>query len=492
MLEMGLRDFKKKALAMATKAQVFVGENLPVVTEFVGDFVETKVPQMIHQANEIVQEKAPVVEQAIAYNILNAKENLDLIINHIQSKRTMEHQILMMGGRRAGKSTILSSILHVLKEETPGSLCTIEDKTDYDKEILGKDGKMHKLMSLDKKRLEVSNYIKKHKGSDKFLVNMTPTLVDGSYVLRVSTENTSINLEFVDVPGEWMEKTSDEHAKLKEKVMGADVFVIAIDTPFLMQDDSDVNDVYNRANEITDAIGDMNVNPSLSADKRLILLCPVKCEKWVRVREVNNKKITDAHLVNERVKKVYKNLINRWLKFPNVDIWIMPIQTVGGLDSACLLPAKLYFKDTNDTQGTPCSLDEETQLLIDKDGNMIDPDDIDRVEDDYDWEIDYTTIPLSWYKNNGLGFHPVDCEQPGFRILEFLVDKEESMNRNKAEIESIKYKAKGWLSRIFIRLFNPTFGMYLPKWKAVIDTMHQKGLLKSQGDGFEKVTNFIE
>ena len=66
------------------------------------------------------------------------------------------------------------------------------------------------------------------------------------------------------------------------------------------------------------------------------------------------------------------------------------------------------------------------------------------------------------------------------------------MNRNKAEIESIKYKSKGWLSRIFIRLFNPTFGMYLPKWKAVIDTMHQKGLLKSQGDGFEKVTNFIE
>lgn len=476
-----LRKKTQKATAEALAKTVVLGKS-------VSNYVDEKKTEVGKAVSDYIIETKPKVEKVVDDTVDAAKsksKNIkETIAKNMSSKTMTSHKILMMGGKRAGKSTILASILYVLKKEAPGSLYTINDITDYTQMIIDGDGKTHPLPTLDQKRLEVIQYMKKHSENTSFLVDMNQTYGKNTYTLKVNTGQTNIGLEFIDVPGEWMRRNVPEFNVLKDQVMSSDVFVIAVDTPYLMQDDEDVNAVYNRIQEITDVISEMKINPNVEADRRQIILCPVKCEKWIKAG------LADS--VTAKVKRAYKDMINTWIKFPNVDIWIMPIQTVGGLESARLLPAKLYFKDSNDRHGTTCSEDETTGLIIDKEGNTIDPGDIYCLEDDKKWIIDHMEIPLSWYRKNSSGFKPVYCEQPGFHILRFLVEKEEEIIKQKANKDRMEMEEWGVFTRFLARIFTPTLGQYLPVWRDVIDEMTKQGLLKNQGDGFEHVTQIVE
>lgn len=402
-----------------------------------------------------------------------AKDNLD------KPKILMEHKILMMGGRRAGKSTILSSILSQLQDHTPGKACVVVDKTDYSQQRETKKG-LEPLTTLYEKQYEIQDYITRRDPNTEFLVNMGPTYGKASYILGVTAKTTGINLEFVDVPGEWMDAAEPGHAKLLELIKECDCFVIAIDTPFLMNvNDSDpnsinINNVCNRVKEITDSLSNIQIKTEF--DLKQIILCPVKCEKWVRSGHADD--------VVAKVKEVYANLINMWIPAKEVTIQIMPIQTVGGFESSKLLPAKLYFKDEDERAGVPCSEDPETGLILRADGEIIKPRQGSRTEVDKAWFISHVNIPLSWYKINGAGYAPKFCEQPGFHILKFLVEKEEYAIRSKAEAEADIAIDKPWWWIIFTKIFKPTFGKYLPVWRDVINELNNAHCIKTQGDGF--------
>ncbi len=406
----------------------------------------------------------------------------ELLNDNSTPKVIMEHKILMMGGRRAGKSTILSSILSSLRQ-TPGAICTILDRTDYTQMIETRKGLMP-MPTLDIKQREVVNYMKKKSTNTNFLVDMSPSYGKASYILEVSANGTAINFEFVDVPGEWMRANVSEHEKLREVVKTTDIFVIAIDTPFLMNEDDEdnsINEVYNRVNDITQVLA--NIKIENEADKKQIILCPVKCEKWARNNRIDE--------VVERVKVAYRDLINRWVDKLEMTIRIMPIQTVGGMDAERLLPALLYFKDDDERVGVSCSMDPNTGMYIDKDGKVLRETSSSRVEEDKMWSIDYTDIPLSWYKLNGAGYSPVHCEQVGYHILKFLVEKEENVIKMKADKETEILQNKSSFARFWTRLWKPTFGDYFPKWKEVITQLTEAKLIKEQGDGFVVVKNKI-
>ena len=404
------------------------------------------------------------------------------LLNNSTPKVIMEHKILMMGGRRAGKSTILSSILSSLRQ-TPGAICTILDRTDYTQMIETRQGLMP-MPTLDIKQREVVNYMKKKSTNTNFLVDMSQSYGKASYILEVSANGTAINFEFVDVPGEWMIINNDDHKRLKEEVIASDIFVVAIDTPFLMNEDDEdnsINEVYNRIHEITQVLA--NIKIENDADKKQIMLCPVKCEKWARNNRIDE--------VVERVKVAYRDLINRWVDKPEMTIRIMPIQTVGGMESERMLPALLYFKDDDDPTGVSCSMDPNTGMYIDKDGKVLRETSSSRVEEDKAWCYDYTDIPLSWYKLNGVGYSPVHCEQVGYHILKFLVDKEENVIKMKADKEAEILQNKSPFARWWTRLWKPTFGDYFPKWKEVITQLNEAKLIKEQGDGFVVVKSKI-
>lgn len=391
----------------------------------------------------------------------------------------MAHKIIMLGGRRSGKSSILSSILYALDQHTSGDLFVVSDQTDYS--TPSDDGRCPRLRD---KRLEVDNYLRtreKVSENSSFQVDMTPTEGKGSYILRTDINGAApVDFEFVDVPGEWMEDSSTNHNKLREIIAESDVYVIAIDTPYMMQQDNEnINIVYNRVDEITSMMANIHIEDD-NYDKKMIIFCPVKCEKWVRHEKADE--------VAEAVKHTYRTLINTWVSHAAVDIWIMPIQTVGGVEHNKLLDGYRLYKTEKDKVGELCSINDMTGQIMLKDGKILQESSVFNIESEPDKSLrySYTQIPLSWYKTNGAGFSPKYCEQPAYHILEFLIRKE-------SYVVEIKDKNLGggffgWLRRIF----NPPFGKYLKKYKDMIDKLYSLGMIKTGEDGFKHVTSIVK
>lgn len=384
----------------------------------------------------------------------------------------MAHQILMLGGRRSGKSSILASIVYALGQNS--ELFSVTDQTDYTvRDGLG--------VSLKTKRVEIDNYLKARKNvsqNSHFLVDMTPNNATGIYNLETQIQGKcKVSFDFVDVQGESMEVTSKFHNEVKDLVTKSDVFVVAIDTPFLMQDiNENINTVWNRTEEITDLLANIRIENE-EVDKKLIILCPVKCEKWTQSGQ--------ADKVTERVRSVYKKMINNWASHPAVDIWVMPIETAGGIVHSKLLDGYRLFRGKDDRTGVLCSKNEMTGQIMLGNGEIIPPskDIFTEPEPDKSLFFDFTQIPLSWYKVNGRGFSPARCEQPAYHIFRFLVKKEEKA----VLIEQQAIDDAPWWKRWWKKLWSPPFGRYLAAYSNLINKMEEEHLIKTSGDGFMKI-----
>ena len=209
-------------------------------------------------------------------------------------------QIMMLGGRRAGKSSLLASVVHNITTLGRGDLFTIVGA-----EAITEDGE--KDVSLTQKRRELQGFItnqnlKKNKEAC-VLVNMSRSLHRTTYKIttRINGRSDAV-FEFLDVPGEDMEEQVQQihnlhYDALIQKAEDTDVVIVAIDTPFLMEAADPINEVYNRVPEIGKITGAMN--PKDEKDNRLIILCPVKCEKWIHEGRIDE--------VTERTRIVYRD-----------------------------------------------------------------------------------------------------------------------------------------------------------------------------------------
>lgn len=389
----------------------------------------------------------------------------------------MAHQILMLGGRRSGKSSILAAIVHALGQNS--ELFSITDQTDYTtKNGLG--------ISLKAKRVEIDNYLKERKNvsqNSHFLVDMTPNLGTGEYNLETQIKGKcKVRFDFVDVQGESMEVTSHFHNEVKDLVTKSDVFIVAIDTPFLMQDiNENINTVWNRTEEITDLLANIQIENE-EIDKKLIILCPVKCEKWTQSGHADD--------VTKRVCETYKKMINNWVTHPAVDIWVMPIETAGGIVHSKLLDGYRLFRGKDDRTGVLCSKNNLTGQIMLGNGEIVSMNDDYTIESEPDLSLkfDFTQIPLSWFKVNGKGFSPARCEQPAYHIFRFLVKKEEKA----VLIEQRAVETAPWWKRWWKKLWSPPFGSYLAAYSSLIDKMEEQHLIKTSGDGFLKIESIIK
>lgn len=385
----------------------------------------------------------------------------------------MAHKILMLGGRRSGKSSILASVVYALGKTS--ELFSITDQTIYTAETV----------SLNEKRLELENYLKKRKNSSlnsNFRVDMAPTngMVDYNIMAQIRGAS-DVMFDFVDVQGEAMEVQSKFHQSLKEQVALGDVFIVAIDTPYLMQDeDENINTVWNRTDEITNLLANIHIEDE-DIDRKLIILCPVKCEKWTQHGK--------AEKVTERVCNAYKRLINNWVNHRAVDIWVMPVETAGGIEHSKLLDGYRIFKNDTDKVGELGSIHDLTGQVMLKNGDIVSPSSV-IIENEPDKSLVFssTQIPLSWFVVNGKGYSPARCEQPAYHIIRFLVKKEEKATeaKKKAIDETI------WIFRWWRRLWNPPFGQYLNAYRNLIDDMERNHLIKTNGDGFKKIETIVK
>lgn len=395
----------------------------------------------------------------------------------------MSKKIIMLGGRRAGKSSILASVLKCLNNDLGKIGATVKDISDISG-LKAND-------TLNGKTVELEMYFDQQgKTNRQFVVDTNPSMGSSTYTLKIGKieggKLVSVDFDFVDVPGEWMTRFNDGAAINKDgitnydwlisQVKEGDVFIVAIDTPYLFAKPA-VNRVYNKIQEITDILKEISSNNEL--DTKMVIFCPVKAEKYFEDGSIGD--------VSQKVTQLYADFINLWTDTSGkldqrMKILVMPVKTAGGLDFVKLrIPVKYYANDSQQVStlsgiDSDANINNESLKIYSEDGRIMRRTKDCTIEFPREGDLDFNNwmfgkyiIPKAWYQCNGRGYSPEYCEQPAFRILQFLLAKDISVEKKKEEIiPKIQFSPWPWnilrslgqmlyISYVFIKKYNSTF-----------------------------------
>lgn len=231
--------------------------------------------------------------------------------------------IMMVGGRRCGKSTILAALRDQANTAFNGKMVLDPDEENIMSGVV-----------LDNVLYTAQNYFINYDPYAFFKPDdhTNGERKDYNFALKITGKRDSgINFRFTDVPGEWFKPSSGHMNEIKEIISESQVLIIGIDTPYLMEEKGAAgygirHNTQNYVMEITQYIRDqLNVNSALKG--KLILFVPVKCEKYYYEDRMEE--------LAQTVKTGYKELLD-YLKSPNLrndcSVAILPIISLGGLE----------------------------------------------------------------------------------------------------------------------------------------------------------------
>lgn len=208
--------------------------------------------------------------------------------------------ICMMGPRSVGKTTVLTSIFF----ETQDSVC----------------GSRLYMKALDTNTEKLTNYHTMlvdavDKGN---AANLPASNTESSFKfgLGLKGQQPTLHLNVQDFPGEYL---ISKESEVNEYMAKATVVLIAIDTPYMMEEDGYYNVQKNKVDIVTKYLKN---NPANIQDK-LVLFVPLKCELYAHTGRIEE--------VSEKVQQTYSDLI-AYFKQNNIASFVTPILTLGGME----------------------------------------------------------------------------------------------------------------------------------------------------------------
>ena len=177
-------------------------------------------------------------------------------------------KVLMVGGRRCGKTSALAVMFDQMIKGKTNNFFTVSDATVYEtKEGVTQD-------TLTSKTTELKLFLEKPT-TNTFLVDSSPNIHDWKYTCKLTLPGTSkrLEIEYTDVPGEWF-RSGTKDGEINEYVAANDVFVVMVDTPYLMEESEAMCDAVNCISDIHNAltnIDDKNTTTSWSGPSKIFL-----------------------------------------------------------------------------------------------------------------------------------------------------------------------------------------------------------------------------
>lgn len=395
-------------------------------------------------------------------------------------------RVIMMGGRRCGKTSALASLFEEMKNGPVKDYFTVSDRT-----VLETKG-FEVQDSLNDKTLELQNMLETNKNnSNIFLVDKNPTSNFWLYKLHLQIPGThrEMDIEFRDSAGEFFEASGMHARETEEYIKGSDVFVIVVDTPYLMgsSDEStkdlcpdSINLGTNRVQDIQNFL--THIDDKDGQDAKMVVFVPLKCEKWAKEPNGLNK-------VTERIKEVYGTHIKNLSAYEKMNICVIPMLTSGNILFSEFRKAYLY----NSFEGTIrcCKIDDETIRKEDGENDLPMPGET--VVEDAESVISGTNLarPYAWYQinPNDSSFSPKNCDQLPLHIIRFML-----MKLMDAEAKVKHGGLLGWIYdflRDMIDRIRGIFGtMNTDELKQIIGKMQRSGIIKDTGDGIEILKRF--
>lgn len=395
-------------------------------------------------------------------------------------------RVIMMGGRRCGKTSALASLFEEMKNGQVKDYFTVSDRT-----VLETKG-FETQDSLNDKTLELQNMLEANKGnSNIFLVDQRPTNNFWRYTLhlQIPGQKKEMDIEFRDSAGEFFEASGIHAQETEEYIEDCDVFVIVVDTPYLMGESDEstkelctasINLGTNRVQDIQNFL--THIDNKDGKDAKMVVFVPLKCEKWAKEPNGLNK-------VTARIKEVYGTHIKNLSAYEKMNISIIPMQTAGNIVFSEFRKAWMY----NSLEGMVrcCKIDDET--IRKENGENDIPLPGETITEDPNAVITGTNIvrPYSWYQidPNDNSFAPKNCEQLPLHIIRFMLTK---LMDAEASVQHGGFFGGIYdLFRDVIKSIKIHFGSMDPeKLKQIIGEMQRNGLIKDTGDGIEIIKRF--
>ena len=388
----------------------------------------------------------------------------------------------MLGGRRCGKTSVLASMFQSITNGASNTFLTVADDTTL--ETKGAETQD----ALNGKTAELKDLLSKSStNASTFLVDMKPTKYWWDYRLKIKIPGTDreMFINFADVPGEFCRQGNEHESEVKEYVKQCDVFIVVIDTPYMMEAvnpqnklcSDGINDAINRVPDIQQYLTCIDNNKG--QDAKMVIFCPVKCEKWY-----NEGRISE---VCERLQSVYATCITNLNAYQKMDISIMPILTAGNIEFVEQKEAFLLSPKGKLGKPLRCAQLSSKYLRL-ADGGMHPMKEGDIVNEDPEAQIEGTNLirPLSWFKirynsdSKLNGYQPFNCEQLPLHIIRFMLNKLDYMQKHPG---SIWAKIKNWFGMIFGTI-NPN------ELRDIISKLQTLGVLKDrQEEGLIHIKN---
>lgn len=292
-----LRNPKKAKSELGKKLVTAAGENkLIKFKRENGALINNAVDKQEIEAYEVLSDKVADQEE-------------------LQIRRKLaDFNVLMFGPRRAGKSSVLASMIH--------SFYQLDWKQMNDLRL--QEGDEFTREYLANKREELADSVDKAQ-KQLLTVSMTEAATDttNNYVfnMRYGSSQKTLTLDFMDIPGERLMGNKGEwDVWLRGELQNCQIIIVAIDTPHLMEEGGKYNDAFNRPQKIFDLFKSAKMDTHIS---RLVLLVPIKCEKYYHEGRMEE--------VKEAVKKRNANLLNFLKSQSRTTVAITPILTMGGI-----------------------------------------------------------------------------------------------------------------------------------------------------------------
>lgn len=316
-------------------------------------------------------------------------------------------KIALLGSLGSGKTTLAVSMVEALKHFLSDTL-SVSDNTKIDS--------FAQKNTLAYKELVIRSLLEKRSINPFALQSVARPSFINTYDLKVRIPGTDKDfmIQMTDIPGSILQN-GFQTQNILNILQESDTIIITIDTPFLMHKDKVIRELGNNMHDIYNILSSLS---SLNNRKVQIVLAPLKCEKWIHDGEQN--KVVDAVLQD------YSEIIWLLRQFSNVEIMLIPVESIGTIEFLEFRRAYMLFNQTSGSRKLCYPLGTKGNLAVLYDGKVVKVKQDELITDDIpDQFFNSTEInrPVGWYEikqNIKAEYCPKNCEQILLHSIRFV------------------------------------------------------------------------